>query len=67
MDFLISLDIVKMLNKEVFHFLQKYAIAFSRARRHPLLYPHNHSGTLVVLALFSQVGKMVRLTCQRGR
>ena len=43
------------------------AIAFSRARRHPLLYPHNHSGTLVVLALFSQVGKMVRLTCQRGR
>ena len=24
MDFLISLDIVKMLNKVVFHFLQKY-------------------------------------------
>ena len=42
------------------------AIAFSRACRHPLLCPHNHSGTLVVLALFLQVGKTVRLTCQRG-
>ena len=30
------------------------AIAFSRARRHPLLYLQNHSGTLVVLALFGE-------------